>query len=196
MTGATRATFDVSSTFVAAKVRATVTATNKHRLDHRANRRRDPDRADPGRRSRRRGSGFGLGADDLGGLAQDQVLSSSTGSWSNNPISYAYQWQWSSTGLTWLNVTGATRATFDVSSTFAGTKVHVTVTATNTAGSAIATSAAVSPTPTVPHGRDHAEEHRAARDHRARQEGHGAQLVDRLLVEHPDRVRLPVAVEQ
>ena len=79
------------------------------------------------------------------GLAKKgMVLNSSTGSWSNVPTAYAYQWQWSSNGgTTWLNVNGATRSTFDVTATFVNARIRVTVKASNTAGAATASSASV-----------------------------------------------------
>ncbi len=75
------------------------------------------------------------------GTAQvGQTLTSSTGSWSNSPTSYAYQWYGNGTVIS-----GATQSTYvpvvsDVSHT-----ITVAVTATNASGSSSATSAATAP---------------------------------------------------
>ena len=83
-----------------------------------------------------------------GTLVDGQTLTASTGTWSGTaPISYSYQWQrCSSTGTGCATITGATASTYQLSPTDVGTTLDVVVTATNTAGSANATSAT---TPTV-----------------------------------------------
>jgi thermitase len=77
------------------------------------------------------------------GTAQDgQVLSASTGTWSNSPTSYAYQWQRCDAGGAGCSpVTGATGQTYALTSTDVGATIAVSVTATNAAGSGVASSA-------------------------------------------------------
>lgn len=70
-----------------------------------------------------------------------QTLSCSTGTWSNVPTSYAYQWKRNN-----ANILGATSATYTLVSADANTSVKCTVTATNGAGSANADSNTVSVT--------------------------------------------------
>lgn len=65
-----------------------------------------------------------------------QTLTATTGTWSNSPTSYAYQWYRG--GVT---IGGATSSTYVLQAADAGTTITVTVTATNAAGSASATSA-------------------------------------------------------
>ncbi|KWV43853.1 hypothetical protein AS026_19475 [Rhizobium altiplani] len=72
------------------------------------------------------------------GLAQSgQKLTASTGVWAQSPDGYAYQWKANGT-----NIPGATARTFNVTDTQIGTTLTVTVTATNSFGSAAASSAA------------------------------------------------------
>ena len=67
------------------------------------------------------------------------LLTSSTGVWSGSPTpTYAYQWNRAGTAIS-----GQTGATYTVVTADIGQNITVTVTATNTAGSASATSAAV-----------------------------------------------------
>lgn len=65
-----------------------------------------------------------------------QSLSASTGVWSNDPTSYAYQW-----ALDSVPVSGATNNIFGIIPDYIGKVVTVTVTATNSAGSASRVSA-------------------------------------------------------
>jgi hypothetical protein len=76
----------------------------------------------------------------VSGVAQaGQTLSASTGSWSGTaPLSYAYQWQ--RCGASCVNV-GSNQATYLLASADVGSKMQVVVTASNSAGSASATSA-------------------------------------------------------
>jgi hypothetical protein len=83
----------------------------------------------------------------VGVAKQGAILRSFPGSWSKGPTGFAYQWQWSSDlGVTWMNVKGATRSTFDVTSTFVGARVRVVVAAKNAAGFTTSVSVPVSPT--------------------------------------------------
>jgi hypothetical protein len=79
-----------------------------------------------------------------GVFADSQNVSSSTGSWTGSPtITYAYQWQ-SGTSATgpWANLSGATAATYTITSTDIGNYLRVRVTATNGSGSATVSTAA------------------------------------------------------
>ena len=81
----------------------------------------------------------------ISGTPQDgQTLSASTGSWSGTqPITYGYQWQrCDSGGANCVAIAGATGPTYLATSADVGRTLRVVVTATNSAGSAGATSAA------------------------------------------------------
>jgi hypothetical protein len=77
-----------------------------------------------------------------GSAVHGAVLSSSTGTWSNTPTAYAYQWK--SAGVA---VSGETRATYTVRTSDVGNTITVTVTASNSGGSG--TGATSSATATV-----------------------------------------------
>ena len=87
-----------------------------------------------------------------GQAVQGQTLSTSSGSWSGSPTSYAYQWQHCSS--TCSNILGATSSSYTVQSADVGDRIDVIVTATNDGGSASASSAATAtvtaPTPAAP----------------------------------------------
>jgi hypothetical protein len=85
------------------------------------------------------------------------ILSTTTGTWTNSPSSYAYQWErCSSTGTSCAAISGATAATYTLTSTDAGSTIEVVTTGTNSlgAGSPAASkptavvSAATTPPPT------------------------------------------------
>jgi Bacterial Ig-like domain (group 3) len=86
-----------------------------------------------------------------GTAQQGQTLTAGTGTWTNTPTSYAYQWEGCS-GTTCTAISGATGSTYAVAATDVGKTIEVAVTATNTGGSAVATSAptavVVPPAPT------------------------------------------------
>jgi hypothetical protein len=75
---------------------------------------------------------------------QGDALSADKGTWTGStPLSYAYTWQrCTTTGSPCAAIAGATSATYVPTSTDVGAKLRVIVTATNTAGSASATSGA------------------------------------------------------
>jgi hypothetical protein len=77
-----------------------------------------------------------------GQASEGALLSSTTGSWSGSPTSYAYRWQRSSGAQTWADVPAATAASYTLTAADVGFALRVVVTASNTAGSASATSAA------------------------------------------------------
>jgi hypothetical protein len=75
------------------------------------------------------------------------TLAANTGTWSESPTRFAYQWQRCAvTGLTCSAIRGATAPTYQLTSTDEGSTIRVTVTATNEWGS---TSAFSSPTAAV-----------------------------------------------
>jgi hypothetical protein len=80
----------------------------------------------------------------ISGTPQEgQVLTATTGTWSNGPTSYAYQWQdCSASGCS--NIAGATSSSYTLQASDVGNTVDVVVTATNAGGSSSATSAQTS----------------------------------------------------
>jgi len=60
-----------------------------------------------------------------------QTLSISTGTWTGNPISFTYTYQWQRNGT---NIGGATSSTYTLVSADAGATIRCVVTATNTTG--------------------------------------------------------------
>jgi hypothetical protein len=91
----------------------------------------------------------------ISGTAQQGAsLSSSTGSWTNSPTGYAYQWRrCDSGGANCASIGGATAATYTLGVDDVGRTLRVHVTASNAAGSASATSnatAVVAPAPGPP----------------------------------------------
>jgi len=72
-----------------------------------------------------------------------QMLSASSGTWSNSPTAYAYQWSRCDTaGASCTPLAGGTGLSYALGSGDVGSTVRVEVTATNAGGSAIAPSAA------------------------------------------------------
>jgi thermitase len=80
----------------------------------------------------------------ISGTPEDgQVLSASTGSWSNSPTGYAYQWRrCDSAGANCAALDGATAQSYTVGSTDVGSTLRVAIMASNSAGSTTATSVA------------------------------------------------------
>jgi hypothetical protein len=79
----------------------------------------------------------------ISGRAQSgQTLTASSGTWSNAPTSYAYQWErCDSTGASCASVAGATASSYALTSADAGYAMVVSVTASNSSGAATAASA-------------------------------------------------------
>ncbi|MFC3704476.1 hypothetical protein ACFOOL_06885 [Devosia honganensis] len=81
----------------------------------------------------------------IAGIAQQgETLTALNGSWSNDPTSFAYQWQEDNSG--WTNIAGATGITFVPLLAQVGKPLRVIVTAVNGAGSTPATSGATADT--------------------------------------------------
>jgi hypothetical protein len=75
----------------------------------------------------------------ISGTAQSgQTLTSSTGSWQNSPTGYSYQWSRCSASCTPIG--GATAAGYQATNSDVGSKLQVTVTASNAGGSTAASS--------------------------------------------------------
>ena len=74
-----------------------------------------------------------------GTAQQGSTLSTSNGSWTGSPTSYAYQWQRCSSSCS--SISGATSSSYTLQATDVGDTIDVIVTATNTGGSTPATSA-------------------------------------------------------
>jgi lysophospholipase L1-like esterase len=80
----------------------------------------------------------------LGGTAvEGQTLSTTTGSWANNPTSYSYRWRrCDAGGGACVDIGGATAAQYAVTAADVGATLRARVTATNAVGSASADSVA------------------------------------------------------
>ena len=76
-----------------------------------------------------------------GQTVQGQTLSTSNGSWSGSPTSYAYRWQdCNSSGESCVSISGATSSSYTLQASDVGSTIRSVVTATNSGGSASATS--------------------------------------------------------
>ncbi|HEY2631541.1 MAG TPA: hypothetical protein VGI26_04100 [Solirubrobacteraceae bacterium] len=77
-----------------------------------------------------------------GTTTEGQVLSTTTGTWTGTPTSFAYQWQdCNGEGAGCANIAGATSATYTLSGSDVGSTVRVLVTAANAGGVGTASSA-------------------------------------------------------
>lgn len=68
----------------------------------------------------------------------------STGTWSNTPTSYGYQWQKSSDGISWINLSGETANTYVPTFDVANLQVRVNVSGVNAVDTATVSSAVIS----------------------------------------------------
>jgi hypothetical protein len=86
-----------------------------------------------------------------GTLKVSDTLSASTGTWSNSPTSYVYQWEdCSASGASCKGIAGAATSSYVLQISDAGATIRVVVTATNLGGSTAASSAASALVPTPP----------------------------------------------
>lgn len=76
---------------------------------------------------------------------EGNTLGASTGTWSNGPTSYGYQWQRCTASGSSCTATGITASTYPLTNSDVGSTMRVSVTATNGGGSASATSATAGP---------------------------------------------------
>ena len=67
-----------------------------------------------------------------------------TGTWSNTPTGYAYQWQKSADGISWIDLSGETAATYIPTFDVANLRIRVNVGAGNAVDTATVTSATIS----------------------------------------------------
>ena len=80
-----------------------------------------------------------------GQAVQGQALTTSNGSWTGSPTSYAYQWEdCNSSGGSCASIAGATSSNYTLQANDVGSTIRVVVTGTNAGGSTPATSAATS----------------------------------------------------
>jgi hypothetical protein len=79
--------------------------------------------------------------------AEGSTLTASTGTWTNRPTSFTYQWERCNTSGAGCTNAGQTSSTYLVGATDVGSTLRVAVTANNGKMSAAATSAAVGPVP-------------------------------------------------
>lgn len=80
------------------------------------------------------------------GTAGITQFSSTTGSWTNSPTSYSYQWRYLDQGSIWIAISGATSSTYTPPSNYVtiyGSSLRCYVTASNSGGSATANSTSV-----------------------------------------------------
>ncbi|MBE2315655.1 S8 family serine peptidase [Solirubrobacter sp. CPCC 204708] len=82
-----------------------------------------------------------------GSAQRGQTLVGTLGTWTGADTAYDYQWQRSTDGTTWTNISGATRLTYELAAGDVGAAVRLRVTGTNPDGTAAAMS---TPTATVP----------------------------------------------
>jgi hypothetical protein len=77
-----------------------------------------------------------------GSAVEGEKLSASDGTWTGNPMSYAYQWEDCNTlGESCSNISGATASSYTLAASDVGGTMRVAVSASNAGGSASATSA-------------------------------------------------------
>ena len=93
-----------------------------------------------------------------GSTVEGSTLSTTNGTWTNNPTSYSYQWQrcflYMGVTPTCLNISGATSSTYVTQAADVGDEVQTLVTATNAGGSTSFPSLSVGPitSPTAVYG--------------------------------------------
>lgn len=86
----------------------------------------------------------------IGTATPGVTLTATTGTWTNTPTSYAYQWQrCDAGGGSCQNLFGATQSNYLVGSADVGSTLRASVTAGNASGSGSATSAAIGPVPPI-----------------------------------------------
>jgi len=86
-----------------------------------------------------------------GSAVEGETLSASTGTWTESPTSYGYQWRdCNSSGESCANVSGATSSSYKLVAGDVGHKVRVVVSASNAGGSTPASSAATSAVAAAP----------------------------------------------
>jgi hypothetical protein len=79
-----------------------------------------------------------------GTLRIGSAQSVTTGTWTNSPTSYAYQWQSSTNGISWINIGGWATSTYIPTFDICNAQIRVIVAAIGGGDTATVTSAAVS----------------------------------------------------
>jgi hypothetical protein len=141
ITGATAATYTLQGADENAKVRVKVTATNVDGSQIAYS-----DATDSVAKSPPVNSSVPKPA---GTVARSGVLTSSAGSWAGAGNTYAFQWQ-RDLGAGFVNITGATTATYTLQTADEGASVRLRVTATNVDAAVVAYSEAVGPVAKTP----------------------------------------------
>jgi lysophospholipase L1-like esterase len=136
--GATGPTYLVQSSDVGRRLRVSVTASNDYGSAGPVN------SATTAVVTANLGVPVNTGLPVVSGVAQvGQTLSSSTGSWTNSPTSYSYQWQsCDSAGANCVAIAGATASSYLVQAGDVGHTLRSTVVASNAAGSSSPASSA------------------------------------------------------
>ncbi len=142
ITGATRPSYTVAVADEGATLRVTVTATNAYGQASAASPAVGPASSNPP---------VNTVAPVLSGTTQrTYTLTATQGTWTGPGLAEAYQWQRSSDGSTWTNISGATNATYALGTADEGDDVRVVVSAANLDGIVAAPSTAtliISPYP-------------------------------------------------
>ena len=136
--GATSSSYTVTDTDAARQITCTVTASNAGGASSATSAPVTPTNAAPENTAPLEISGT---------AAVGQTLGCSQGSWTNDPTSFAYQWN-----LDGAAIAGATFSSYTVTDTDAARQITCTVTASNAGGASSATSAPVTPTAPPPPG--------------------------------------------
>ena len=68
----------------------------------------------------------------------NQSLSASTGTWTNSPTSYSYQWEYKPLNGSFSSIAGATSSSYSIPASMSGAAIRIAVTATNARGSTTA----------------------------------------------------------
>jgi hypothetical protein len=134
--GATAPTYAINSPDIGSTLRVAVTASN-------ANGPSAPASSSQTAEIKAGSAPTNTAAPTISGTAKTaQTLTATTGSWTESPTSYAYQWlRCDKTGASCVPIEGATAATYAISPANAGSTLRVEVTASNsTGGSAPASS--------------------------------------------------------
>ncbi len=80
-----------------------------------------------------------------GTLTSGQTLTSSSGTWPNTSSGYTYQWQKSTDGTTWVEISGATASTYVLAASDVGYLIRSQVSLTTSVGTSTAYSLATTP---------------------------------------------------
>jgi hypothetical protein len=91
------------------------------------------------------GAPFNTVAPAISGTAKvGSTQTVTSGTWTNTPTSYAYQWQKSADGISWLDLSGETNSTYVPTFDVANLQIRVNVSGVNAVDTATVTSAVIS----------------------------------------------------